>query len=223
MARVHPSEAPPTGAHVQQQHAQPAVHSANQTAEFFLANYRLGKTLGIGSFGKVRAFAGTPMWFYQCSPCNANRIGLMQLHVRHYAVLLHFIDHRGIDHRGATLHMFDWLGTAPAFLPLGPLHPPMYLQNVHISTHLSGLVVGVRSPDLSGTSSSYLTFGGVTCILHDQTPIVVDSTDSMSPIELAAVVTGAAVVAAAVAAATPGRRAGCVPLIGVVWTLFQLS
>lgn len=54
MARVHPSEAPPTGAHVQQQHAQPAVHSANQTAEFFLANYRLGKTLGIGSFGKVK-------------------------------------------------------------------------------------------------------------------------------------------------------------------------
>lgn len=24
-----------------------------QTAEFFLSNYRLGKTLGIGSFGKV--------------------------------------------------------------------------------------------------------------------------------------------------------------------------
>ena len=28
----------------------------NQTAEFFLSNYRLGKTLGIGSFGKVRNF-----------------------------------------------------------------------------------------------------------------------------------------------------------------------
>jgi len=63
MARVHPSEAPPTGAHVQQQHAQPAVHSANQTAEFFLANYRLGKTLGIGSFGKVGVLAGTPYSF----------------------------------------------------------------------------------------------------------------------------------------------------------------
>lgn len=28
------------------------------TAEFFLQNYRLGKTLGIGSFGKVRSSAG---------------------------------------------------------------------------------------------------------------------------------------------------------------------
>jgi hypothetical protein len=32
----------------------PPVASLNQTAEFFLSNYRLGKTLGIGSFGKVR-------------------------------------------------------------------------------------------------------------------------------------------------------------------------
>ena len=32
----------------------PPVQSLNQTAEFFLSNYRLGKTLGIGSFGKVR-------------------------------------------------------------------------------------------------------------------------------------------------------------------------
>ena len=31
---------------------QPA--STSQTAEFFLSNYRLGKTLGIGSFGKAR-------------------------------------------------------------------------------------------------------------------------------------------------------------------------
>lgn len=31
----------------------PPVQSLNQTAEFFLSNYRLGKTLGIGSFGKV--------------------------------------------------------------------------------------------------------------------------------------------------------------------------
>lgn len=70
MSRAHPSEALPTGVpgppqahapptavpqpqqpHHQQQ--QPHVQSANQTAEFFLANYRLGKTLGIGSFGKV--------------------------------------------------------------------------------------------------------------------------------------------------------------------------
>jgi hypothetical protein len=29
------------------------MQDVNQTAEFFLANYRLGKTLGIGSFGKV--------------------------------------------------------------------------------------------------------------------------------------------------------------------------
>lgn len=32
----------------------PPVQSLNQTAEFFLSNYRLGKTLGIGSFGKVK-------------------------------------------------------------------------------------------------------------------------------------------------------------------------
>lgn len=29
------------------------MQDVNQTAEFFLSNYRLGKTLGIGSFGKV--------------------------------------------------------------------------------------------------------------------------------------------------------------------------
>ena len=29
------------------------AHGVNQSAEFFLSNYRLGKTLGIGSFGKV--------------------------------------------------------------------------------------------------------------------------------------------------------------------------
>jgi hypothetical protein len=32
----------------------PAGAGCGQTAEF-LSNYRLGKTLGIGSFGKVRA------------------------------------------------------------------------------------------------------------------------------------------------------------------------
>jgi hypothetical protein len=30
------------------------MQDVNQTAEFFLSNYRLGKTLGIGSFGKVK-------------------------------------------------------------------------------------------------------------------------------------------------------------------------
>jgi hypothetical protein len=72
MSRAHPAETLPTGVHgppqahapppahpqqqqQQQQQQQPPVQSANQTAEFFLANYRLGKTLGIGSFGKVRA------------------------------------------------------------------------------------------------------------------------------------------------------------------------
>lgn len=34
--------------------APPPVQALNQSAEFFLSNYRLGKTLGIGSFGKVR-------------------------------------------------------------------------------------------------------------------------------------------------------------------------
>lgn len=34
--------------------AQPNVQAAGpNSAEFFLSNYRLGKTLGIGSFGKV--------------------------------------------------------------------------------------------------------------------------------------------------------------------------
>jgi 5'-AMP-activated protein kinase, catalytic alpha subunit len=33
--------------------AQSKMQDVNQTAEFFLSNYRLGKTLGIGSFGKV--------------------------------------------------------------------------------------------------------------------------------------------------------------------------
>jgi hypothetical protein len=60
MSRAHPSEALPTGAHgpPQQHQHQPAVQGGLQssgqgTAEFFLSNYRLGKTLGIGSFGKV--------------------------------------------------------------------------------------------------------------------------------------------------------------------------
>ncbi len=40
----------------QQAHHQgmvPPVQGHNNTAEFFLSNYRLGRTLGIGSFGKV--------------------------------------------------------------------------------------------------------------------------------------------------------------------------
>lgn len=42
--------------------AYPGVPGANPLAqtgtEFFLSNYRLGKTLGIGSFGKVRPASG---------------------------------------------------------------------------------------------------------------------------------------------------------------------
>ena len=33
--------------------AMPPAEGINQGAELFLSNYRLGKTLGIGSFGKV--------------------------------------------------------------------------------------------------------------------------------------------------------------------------
>ena len=35
------------------QDAMPPAEGTNQGAELFLSNYRLGKTLGIGSFGKV--------------------------------------------------------------------------------------------------------------------------------------------------------------------------
>lgn len=38
----------------------------SQSAEFFLSNYRLGKTLGIGSFGKVRG--DTRQWQRQGLP-----------------------------------------------------------------------------------------------------------------------------------------------------------
>lgn len=50
---VHDAAGGAFGAHGQQAGQQPAVQSLNQSAEFFLSNYRLGKTLGIGSFGKV--------------------------------------------------------------------------------------------------------------------------------------------------------------------------
>lgn len=40
------------------------VQGYNQSAEFFLSNYRLGKTLGIGSFGKVRASPSSLMGDY---------------------------------------------------------------------------------------------------------------------------------------------------------------
>ena len=60
MSRVqpHPSAPHEEAAHHaaagQQPHSSSIpVQSLNQTAEFFLSNYRLGKTLGIGSFGKV--------------------------------------------------------------------------------------------------------------------------------------------------------------------------
>jgi hypothetical protein len=42
------------------------MQSANQTAEFFLSNYRLGKTLGIGSFGKVPCPAVALMVLIPC-------------------------------------------------------------------------------------------------------------------------------------------------------------
>ena len=41
------------GAHGTLQDAMPPAEGVNQGAELFLSNYRLGKTLGIGSFGKV--------------------------------------------------------------------------------------------------------------------------------------------------------------------------
>eukprot|EP00879_Flechtneria_rotunda_P015550 GHRR01016262.1.p1 GENE.GHRR01016262.1~~GHRR01016262.1.p1 ORF type:complete len:183 (+),score=45.10 GHRR01016262.1:312-860(+) len=52
----HPSTVPHDAATYAppQQPAAPGVQSLNQSAEFFLSNYRLGKTLGIGSFGKVK-------------------------------------------------------------------------------------------------------------------------------------------------------------------------
>jgi hypothetical protein len=40
----------------------------SQTAEFFLSNYRLVKTLGIGSFGKVGWDAGQPRRAGQPAP-----------------------------------------------------------------------------------------------------------------------------------------------------------
>ena len=43
----------PNGAHGTLQDAMPPAEGVNQGAELFLSNYRLGKTLGIGSFGKV--------------------------------------------------------------------------------------------------------------------------------------------------------------------------
>ena len=40
---------------VQAQQQQQQQQQQNSQADFFLSYYRLGKTLGIGSFGKVRA------------------------------------------------------------------------------------------------------------------------------------------------------------------------
>ena len=62
--------------HAQQQQQQQQQQGYNQTPEFFLSNYRLGKTLGIGSFGKVlypRAWSGA-------TPQSAAKfIGVLQL------------------------------------------------------------------------------------------------------------------------------------------------
>lgn len=54
---VHDAATGGYAVHPQQAAAQPGVQSLNQSAEFFLSNYRLGKTLGIGSFGKVSKHA----------------------------------------------------------------------------------------------------------------------------------------------------------------------
>lgn len=43
-----------TSAHRQYSMGPDPAQGVNQSAEFFLSNYRLGKTLGIGSFGKVK-------------------------------------------------------------------------------------------------------------------------------------------------------------------------
>lgn len=54
--QAHPASSPDGSAlnsPQSQQQQQPNAQSYGNGAEFFLANYRLGKTLGIGSFGKV--------------------------------------------------------------------------------------------------------------------------------------------------------------------------
>eukprot|EP00955_Chlamydomonas_euryale_P115813 366380-Chlamydomonas_euryale.AAC.2 len=56
-APVHPAAhgagaAPQTPVSAVQPGAAP-MQGYNQSAEFFLSNYRLGRTLGVGSFGKV--------------------------------------------------------------------------------------------------------------------------------------------------------------------------
>ena len=61
-ASVSAQDAAAAAAYHQQQQAQAqaqaqqggGAQSYNQSAEFFLSNYRLGKTLGVGSFGKVK-------------------------------------------------------------------------------------------------------------------------------------------------------------------------
>ena len=52
----HPSTVPPgsEGGYAQMPASQQPA-STSQTAEFFLSNYRLGKTLGIGSFSPPAA------------------------------------------------------------------------------------------------------------------------------------------------------------------------
>jgi len=55
-AAAHAAQAAAAAAAQHQQHASGAATppAAAAAADFFLSNYRLGKTLGIGSFGKVR-------------------------------------------------------------------------------------------------------------------------------------------------------------------------
>ncbi len=47
--------------------------SGNQTPAFFLSNYRLGKTLGNGSFGKVCLFSTSYTTFYLARLPSVNR------------------------------------------------------------------------------------------------------------------------------------------------------
>lgn len=69
MTSVSPGDAAAAAGHAGQPGAQGFTSTS---AEFFLQNYRLGKTLGIGSFGKVGS-CGRPL-FARC-PAAAARQG----------------------------------------------------------------------------------------------------------------------------------------------------
>ena len=56
----------------QRQYSMEPAQGVNQSAEFFLSNYRLGKTLGIGSFGKVRGTLGCKQSSPAVGTCNGD-------------------------------------------------------------------------------------------------------------------------------------------------------